>query len=64
MSSFGIGDTAKKASWFARMIYRSPLARPMFEDKVRAERCLLGTQVSWTAVYPVSLRSGAPSLAA
>jgi putative NADH-flavin reductase len=55
MTSFGAGDTAYKASRFARHAIYHGIARGIFEDKARSEAALANRRVSWTAVYPVTL---------
>ena len=61
VSAFGVGDTAAKASWFARLIY-STVISSMFKDKAASEVVLPGTALRWTIAYPVNLKS-APALA-
>ena len=60
VSAFGAGDTAEKASGFARIIYRT-LLRGFFDDKAKAEKLLPATGLPWTVVYPVNLKD-APTL--
>jgi len=60
VSAFGAGDTAAKASWFARLIYRTVLGR-FFGDKAASERLLPGSGLDYTIVYPVNLKD-APAL--
>ena len=55
MSSFGVGETAAKASIFARFLLYSVIAKKLFDDKAIAERSLSGCKANWTAVYPVTL---------
>jgi NAD(P)-dependent dehydrogenase (short-subunit alcohol dehydrogenase family) len=55
MTSFGAGDTAWKASRFARWFIYHGIARGIFEDKARSELALSHRRVNWTAVYPVML---------
>lgn len=55
VSAFGAGDTAEKASGFARLIYRS-LLKGFFADKAKAEQILPSSGLKWTTVYPVNLK--------
>lgn len=55
VSAFGAGDTAEKASWFARLLYRTVL-RAFFGDKAAADRTVPGSGLDWTIVYPVNLK--------
>lgn len=57
VSAFGAGDTADKASGFARLIYRTVL-KGFLADKAVAERLLAGSGLNWTTVYPVNLKDG------
>ncbi|MBG7587676.1 NAD(P)-dependent oxidoreductase [Rothia kristinae] len=54
-SVFGAGDTAQKASWFARGIYRTAL-RGFLADKEAADRLLIDSGLEHTIVYPVDLK--------
>lgn len=60
VSAFGAGDTADKASWFARTLYRTALKK-FFGDKAAADQILIGSQLDYTIVYPVNLKD-APAL--
>ena len=61
VSGFGVGDSKNKASWFARLIYRT-MVKKLFTDKAIAEAEVLPSlNLNWTAVYPVNLKSGAKS---
>jgi len=60
ISAFGAGDTAKKASGFARLIYRTALAK-FFADKAASDKLLQASGLEWTIVYPVNLKD-APAL--
>ncbi|OJH42503.1 NAD(P)H-binding protein [Cystobacter ferrugineus] len=55
----------RSGSLAARCVPEQEQVDEFFECRVlgkdRAERCLLDTHVSWTAVYPVSLRNGKTS---
>lgn len=55
VSAFGSGDTADKASWFMRLIYRSVLGKFM-ADKAASEKLLVGSGIDYTIVYPVNLK--------
>lgn len=55
VSAFGVGDTAAKASGFARLIYRTVVAK-IFKDKELSEQVLPDSGLNWTAVYPVNLK--------
>lgn len=55
VSTFGAGDTAGKASGFARLIYRTAL-KGFLADKAVAERMLTRSGLDWTIVYPVNLK--------
>lgn len=59
LSSLGIGDTAGKQSLIPRLLSRT-IARKLFDDKVQAEQSLPNCAANWTAVYPVSLKTGTP----
>ena len=60
LSVFGAGDTADKASWYARLAYRVVL-RNFLADRVEAERLLAESGVHYTLVFPVNLKD-APSV--
>ena len=60
LSVFGAGDTADKASWYARLAYRVAL-RNFLADRVEAERLLAKSGVDYTMVFPVNLKD-APSV--
>lgn len=55
MSSFGSGETRKKAALFIKVVLYSFLAKKMFDDKAIAEQSLSQCKANWTAVYPVTL---------
>jgi len=61
VSAFGAGDTADKASGFARLIYRTVLGK-FFGDKAAADALLQASGLDWSIVYPVNLKD-APALA-
>ncbi|MGY0541513.1 NAD(P)-dependent oxidoreductase [Nocardioides sp. YJ-D4] len=60
VSAFGAGDTADKASPFARLLYRTIL-KGFFDDKAAAEKLLPTSGPTWTVAYPVNLKD-APAL--
>ena len=55
MSSFGSGETRKKAGLFIKVFLYSFLAKKLFDDKAIAEQSLSQCKANWTAVYPVTL---------
>lgn len=59
VSAFGAGDTADKASGFARLIYRTVLGK-FFADKAASETILPGSGIDYTIVYPVNLKDATP----
>lgn len=61
VSAFGAGDTADKASGFAKLIYRTVLGK-FFRDKAAADKVLQASGLDWSIVYPVNLKD-APALA-
>lgn len=60
VSAFGAGDTAEKASGFARLVYRTVFGK-FFADKAAADALLTGSGLDYTIVYPVNLKD-APAL--
>lgn len=58
VSAFGAGDTADKASGFARLIYRTVLGK-FFDDKAASDALLQSSGLDWTIVYPVNLKNTA-----
>ncbi|MDG3010141.1 SDR family oxidoreductase [Rhodococcus sp. D2-41] len=58
VSAFGAGDTANKASVFAKLAYRTIL-RGFFDDKAKSEAAVTGSDLDWTIVYPVNLKDAA-----
>lgn len=58
MSSFGVGETATRASFIPRVFFYSGIAKRLFDDKAVAERALQRCGANWSAVYPVGLKSG------
>lgn len=64
VSVFGAGDTAHKASGFARLVYRTLLGK-FLADKAAGDRILEASGLDWTIAYPVNLKaSSAPGGAA
>lgn len=55
LSVLGAGDTAGKASWYARLVYRTVL-RSFLDDRVQAERLLAASGLDTTVVFPVNLK--------
>ncbi|MGF2949488.1 NAD(P)H-binding protein [Microbacterium alcoholitolerans] len=62
VSAFGAGDTAEKASGFARLIYRTVFGK-FFADKAASDAVLTASGLDHTIVYPVNLKD-APALTA
>lgn len=58
VSAFGAGDTARTASGFARLIYRTVLGA-FFRDKAAADALLQASGLDWTIAYPVNLKETA-----
>ena len=54
LSAFGVGDTAARASWLARLAYKL-VVRSVYDDKRRSEMLLLASDLDWTIVQPVIL---------
>ncbi|MEQ6898452.1 NAD(P)-binding oxidoreductase [Microbacterium sp. KR10-403] len=59
ISVFGAGDTAQKASGFARLVYKTALGG-FLRDKAASDKLLMSSGVDWTIVYPVNLKDAAP----
>lgn len=59
VGAFGAGETARLASWRARLFY-STLERTRLDDHARALEALDDTGIEWTTVLPIRLRDGAP----
>ncbi|MEU3615280.1 NAD(P)-binding oxidoreductase [Streptomyces sp. NPDC006872] len=64
VSAFGVGDTAAKASFLARLVYKTVVAA-IFKDKELSEQSLPASGLNWTIVHPVNLKEApaAPSAA-
>lgn len=58
MSSFGVGETAAKASLIPRVLFYGIIAKKLFDDKAIAEQALSRCKANWTAIYPVGLKKG------
>ncbi len=54
MSAFGVGDTAKKASFLARLVYAT-MTRSIFQDKAISETLISTSEPDWTIAYSVNL---------
>jgi putative NADH-flavin reductase len=57
LSSFGVGDSLRRASATQRVIYRTML-RDIYADKDLAEREIRASGLDWTIVYPTRLTHG------
>lgn len=57
MSSLGIGETVGKQSLIPGLLSRT-IAKKLFDDKAMAEQSLPRCAANWTAVYPVTLKTG------
>lgn len=58
MSAFGVGDSAEKASWIAKLMYEGG-GRAIYADKAAGEKVLSASALDWTLAYPV-LRTNGP----
>ena len=58
VSAFGVGDSLAKASFLARLIFRTAL-RKKYEDKAASERLLRASGLKWTLEYPGALNDRA-----
>ena len=63
VSAFGAGDTASKASWYMRFVYRHLLGGFM-ADKDASDGLLQASGLPWTILYPVNLKDAAATNAA
>ncbi|MDT3439242.1 NAD(P)H-binding protein [Pseudofrankia sp. BMG5.37] len=54
MSAFGVGESLRKASALARLMYSSG-GKAVFADKAAGERYLTSSDLDWTLAYPVLL---------
>lgn len=57
LSAYGVGETARTASSFARFLYRT-IVSSVYNDKAASEVALARTDVKWTGIYPVILTNG------
>ncbi|GAB7111032.1 SDR family oxidoreductase [Streptomyces phaeofaciens JCM 4814] len=62
VSAFGVGDTAAKASFLGRLVYKTVVAA-IFKDKELSEQSLPASGLNWTIVHPVNLKE-APAVPA
>jgi uncharacterized protein YbjT (DUF2867 family) len=60
VSAFGVGDSLAKASFLARLIFRTALRRK-YEDKAASEVLLKASGLNWTLEYPGALNDGVGS---
>lgn len=60
LSAFGVGESLRKASAVAQLVYRTLLA-DAFRDKVRGEARLTSSALDWTLAYPVTLTNQPPA---
>ncbi|WP_406326883.1 NAD(P)-dependent oxidoreductase [Streptomyces sp. NBC_00203] len=63
VSAFGVGDTAAKASFLGRLVYRTVVAA-IFKDKELSEKSLPASGLNWTIVHPVNLKEAPAAPAA
>ncbi|MFI1031590.1 NAD(P)-dependent oxidoreductase [Streptomyces sp. NPDC020951] len=63
VSAFGVGDTAAKASFLGRLVYRTVVAA-IFKDKELSEESLPASGLNWTTVHPVNLKEAPAAPAA
>lgn len=63
VSAFGVGDTAAKASFLGRLVYKTVVAA-IFKDKELSEQTLPATGLNWTIVHPVNLKEAPAAPAA
>ena len=57
LSSVGVGDTKKFASFFSKMVFRLFL-KSILDDKFKADQLLRASNLDYTLVYPTSLTNG------
>jgi len=57
MSSFGVADTLRDASFLERIAYATVL-RAIYADKAEGEKALRASDLDWTIVYPTTLTNG------
>ncbi len=54
MSSFGVGETYRDASFVQKLMY-SFILKDLYKDKAASEETLTGSNLDWTLVYPSAL---------
>lgn len=59
VSAFGVGPSARLASWRAQGVYRT-LSRRAYAATEAAQRRVEGRGTTWTTLLPVRLRDGMP----
>jgi len=57
LSSFGVGETFRDASFLQKMIYGT-LLRDLYKNKEASERIIRDSGLDWTIVYPTGLTNG------
>lgn len=62
LSAYGVGETARTASLFARFLYKT-IVSSVYNDKATSEVALATANLKWTGIYPVILTNGPPSQA-
>jgi uncharacterized protein YbjT (DUF2867 family) len=62
MSAYGVGDTARSASWPAKLTFATAM-RATYRDKEVAEGRLAGTGLAVTTLYPTMLTNEPSSVA-
>ena len=60
MSAFGVGESLQKASFLARLMYKSG-GSAIYADKAAGEKILTASDLDWTLAYPVLLTNKARS---
>lgn len=59
VSAFGVGESARLASWRAQAVYRT-LSRRAYDATAEAHDLAVGRRTVWTTLLPVRLRDGMP----
>jgi putative NADH-flavin reductase len=57
ISSFGVGETRKQASFFSKFFFRLVL-KDILADKLKADQLLRASDLDYTLVYPTRMTSG------
>ncbi len=57
ISSFGVGETKKQASFFSKLIFRL-LLKDILNDKFKSDQMLRASDLDYTLVYPTSMTNG------